>query len=141
MAMTVEEATRIVTPLYEALNRPAEKDVGALLAKAAHPDYKSYGTNQDFMTRDQLAQVFSGIGKAIPDLRWTIEEVHPIGDDKIVVRGNATGTPVGEIFGAKPTGKSFETISIDLFTVRDGKLAQAYHVENWVDALEQMAKK
>jgi predicted ester cyclase len=55
-----------------------------------------------------------------------------------VVRGEATGTPTGELYGAKPTGKSFKTISIDMFTVRDGKLATAYHVENWMAATEQI---
>jgi hypothetical protein len=31
-------------------------------------------------------------------------------------------------------------MSIDVFTVRDAKLASAYHVENWVGALEQLSK-
>ena len=58
--------------------------------------------------------------------------------DQIVVRGEATGTPAGEFWGAKPTGKTFKTMAIDLFTVRDGKLASAYHIENWMTALEQL---
>ncbi|QGZ93703.1 ester cyclase [Terricaulis silvestris] len=139
MGMTVDEARRIVAPLYEALNRPADKDVAALLAEAANPDYKSYSTNQDWLTRDQLAEVFKGIGAVIPDLRWTIEEIQTV-DDKIVVRGEASGTPMRDLYGAKPTGKSFKTISIDLFTVKNGKLATAYHVENWMAAVEQISK-
>jgi hypothetical protein len=31
-------------------------------------------------------------------------------------------------------------MALDLFTVRDGKLASAYHVENWIGALQQIAK-
>jgi predicted ester cyclase len=56
------------------------------------------------------------------------------------VRGEATGTPTGELFGAKPTGKSFKTMAIDIFTVKNGKLASAYHVENWMTALQQISK-
>ena len=52
----------------------------------------------------------------------------------------ATGTPTGEFWGAAPTGKGFKTMAIDLFTVRDGKLASAYHIENWMAALEQMRR-
>lgn len=52
----------------------------------------------------------------------------------------ATGTPAGELWGAQPTGKSFNTMSIDIFTVKNGKLASAYHVENWVGALQQMSR-
>jgi predicted SnoaL-like aldol condensation-catalyzing enzyme/predicted ester cyclase len=137
--LTVEQARTIVAPLYDALNQPSQKDVAALLAKACNPDYRSYGTNEDWLTRDQLAEVFKMIGSAVPDLCWTIEDIQTFGD-QIVVRGEASGTPTGELFGAKPTGKSFKTMAIDLFTVKNDKLASAYHVENWMTALEQISK-
>ena len=135
--MTVEQARAIVAPLYEALNEPTKKDVPALLANATNPDYTSCSTNSDCLSRDQLAGVFTALGKIIPDLHWTIKDIWTSGN-RIVVRGEATGTPTGELYGAKPTGKSFKTISIDMFTVRDGKLATAYHVENWMAATEQI---
>jgi predicted SnoaL-like aldol condensation-catalyzing enzyme/predicted ester cyclase len=138
-SLTVEKARMIVAPLYEALNQPATRDVAALLAAAANADYRSYSTNEDWLTRDQLADVFRGLGAAVPDLRWTIKDIQTFGD-QIVVRGEATGTPVRELFGAKPTGKGFKTMAVDLFTVKNGKLAAAYHVENWVGALEQISR-
>jgi predicted SnoaL-like aldol condensation-catalyzing enzyme/predicted ester cyclase len=137
--LTAERARRIVTPLYEALNQPSKKDVAALLARAASPDYRSYSTNEEWLSREQLAEVFKTLGSAIPDLSWTIKDVLAIGD-QIVVRGEMAGRPTGEVFGAKPTGKSFKSMSIDVFTVKDGKLASAYHVENWVSALQQISK-
>lgn len=138
--LTIEQARMIVAPLYEALNEPAKKDVAALLAKATNPDYRSYSTNEDWLTRDQLAEVFKLLGAVIPDLRWTIEDIQIFGD-QIVVRGKATGTPKHELFGVKPTGKSFNTMALDLFTVKNGKLATAYHVENWIGALDQIIGK
>lgn len=135
--LTKEEARRIVAPLYDALNEPSKKDVVALLSKAANPDYRSYHTNEDSLSRDQLADVFKAIGVAVPNLHWTIEDIQTYGD-QIVVRGKATGTPTGDFWGAKPTGKSFSTMAIDIFTVKNGKLASAYHVENWVGALQQI---
>ena len=76
----------------------------------------------------------------IPDLRWVIKDIQTIGD-QIIVRGEATGTPTGEFLGAKPTGKSFKTMAIDVFTVKNGKLASAYHIENWMTALQRLASK
>jgi predicted SnoaL-like aldol condensation-catalyzing enzyme/predicted ester cyclase len=137
--LTVEQARMIVAPLYDALNEPAKKDVKALLANAANPDYRSYSTNEDWLTRDQLAHVFETLGSVIPNLGWTIADIQTFGD-QIMVRGEATGTPTGELFGAKPTGKSFKTMALDVFTVKDGKLASAYHVENWTTALQQISK-
>jgi predicted ester cyclase len=128
-----------VAPLYDALNQPAEKDVNALLAAAANPEYKSYSTNEDWLTREQLADVFKMFGTIIPDLRWTIQDIQTFGN-QIVVRGEATGTPTGDLFGTKPTGKSFKTMAIDVFTVKNGKLASAYHVENWMTALQQISR-
>ena len=136
-SLTAEEAQRIVAPLYDALNEPAKKDVAALLAEAANPDYRSYTTNEDWLTRDQLADVFKTMGLAVPDLRWTIKDIQTFGD-QIVVRGEATGTPVREFWGAQPTGKSFKTMALDVFTVKNGKLASAYHIENWMTALQQI---
>ena len=58
----MEEARKIVAPLYDALNQPARKDVPALLAKAAHPDYRSFHTNDEFLTRDQAGRSVQGYG-------------------------------------------------------------------------------
>jgi predicted ester cyclase len=137
MNLTPGEARKIVAPLYDALNEPANKDVASLLAEAANPDYRSYHTNEEWLTRDQLADVFKTMGRIVPDLRWSIEDIQTFGD-QIVVRGKATGTPVSEFWGAGPTGKGFNTMAIDIFTVRNGKLSSAYHVENWMTALQQI---
>jgi predicted ester cyclase len=128
-----------VWPLYDALNQPAKKDVDALLAKAAHADYRSYHTNEEFLTRDQLAGIFKNMGVTVPDLRWDIKDIQTVGD-QVIVRGEATGTPTGEFWGAKPTGKGFKTMALDVFTVKNGKLASCYHIENWMTALQQMSK-
>jgi predicted SnoaL-like aldol condensation-catalyzing enzyme/predicted ester cyclase len=135
--LTVELAERIVGPLYDALNQPQKKDVAALLAKACHADYKSYSTNEEWLTRDQLTDVFKQLGADIPDLSWSIKDIWTSGD-RVVVRGEATGTPVAELFGARPTGRRFKTMALDVFTVRGDKLASAYHVENWVGAMQQI---
>jgi predicted SnoaL-like aldol condensation-catalyzing enzyme/predicted ester cyclase len=136
-SLTVQDARRIVAPLYDALNEPAKKDVHALLAQATNPDYRSRHTNEEGLTRDQLADVFQNMGSIIPDLRWVIKDIQTIGD-QIIVRGEATGTPISEFWGAKPTGKGFKTMAIDIFTVKNGKLSSAYHVENWMTALQQI---
>jgi len=135
--LTKEQGRSIVAPLYEALNEPAKKDVRALLAQATNPDYRSCSTLADCLDRDALAKVFETMGKIIPDLRWTIQDVW-VTEDKIVVLGEASGTPVEKFWGIEPTGRSFRTISLDLFTVKNGKLSSAYHVENWAGAIAQV---
>jgi predicted ester cyclase len=140
LTLTKDKARAIVAPLYEALNEPMKKDVPALLAQATNPDYRSCSTLTDCLNRDALAAQFKAFGKIVPDLHWEIKDLWVAGD-RIVVLGEATGTPTETFFGVEPTGRSFRTISLDIFVVKNGKLSSAYHVENWVGALEQVRGK
>ena len=135
--LSPDRARMIVAPLYDALNEPSKKDITSLLNEATNADYQSCSTNEECIDRVKLAAAFKYLGTVIPDLHWTIKEVITSGD-RIIVRGEASGTPVLEFFGAKPTGRSFRAMSIDTFTVKDGKLSKAYHIENWTAALQQI---
>ena len=135
--LTPDQARTIVGPLYEALNEPSKKDVTSLLNEATNADYQSCSSNEECVDRSKLSGSFKYLGQVIPDLHWTIKEVITSGD-RIIVRGEATGTPVLDFFGVKPTGRSFKTMSIDTFTVKNGKLSRAYHIENWTAAMKQL---
>ena len=126
-----------MAPLYDALNEPLKKDVPALLAQATNPDYRSCSTEADCLDRTKLAEAFRFYGSIVPDLRWEVRDVWTSGNH-IVVRGRASGTPVKPFFGVPPSGKRFETTSIDMFTVKSGKLSTAYHLENWTAAMDQL---
>ena len=81
-----------------------------------------------------------GFHQLIPDLTWSIEEVLQAGN-RYVVRGKATGTPKGPLFGVDGKGKSFTILSIDIHEVKDGRIVTSYHVEDWAGALQQLAAK
>jgi predicted ester cyclase len=137
-ALTPEAARRVVTPFYEMLNRPATKDLAALANASLSPDWKSYSGEQTFKARADVLAMFGGFGKLIPDLSWEIKEVLVAGD-RVVVRGEARGTPQGPFFGVPPGGKSFNIMSIDIHTVRDGRIVASHHVEDWATAIRQLA--
>jgi predicted ester cyclase len=59
----------------------------------------------------------------------------------VVVRGEVTGTPAGELFGVPHTGRSFSIMAVDIQTIRDGKIAKTYHMENWLSALNRLRAK
>jgi len=107
------------------------------LRQSTSPDYRSCSTLTDCLDREGLAEIFKAMGKMVPNLRWTIQDIWAT-EDRIVVLGEASGTPTGTFFGVEPTGRSFRTISLDIFTVKNGKLSSAYHVENWMGAIAQV---
>ena len=61
--------------------------------------------------------------------------------DRVIVRGRASGTPKGPLFGVDGKGKSFTIMSIDIHTIKDGKIVKTYHVEDWAGALAQLKGK
>lgn len=82
------------------------------------------------------------LGQVVPDLKWEPLEIIETDDNRFVVRGRATGTPVGPFFGVDPaTGKGFDIMSIDIVTVADGKIVHIYHLEDWTGAIAQLAAK
>jgi len=71
-------------------------------------------------------------------MKFDVKEVIVAGD-RVIVRGEVTGTPAGDLFGVPHSGKSFRIMAIDIQTIRDGKIARTYHVENWLSALGSFA--
>jgi predicted ester cyclase len=139
--LTLQSATEVVAPFYDALNQPATKDVAALLDKALSPDWTSCAREQVCMSnRERVIQGFKARGIAIPDLKWDIKEVLVSGDQAIV-RAEASGTPVSPILGLVPNGKSFDITAIDIHTIQNGKIIRTYHVEDWAGAAQEMRAK
>ncbi len=85
-------------------------------------------------------KVVGNFAKSIPDMRFDIKEVLVAGN-RVIVRGEVSGTPSGELFGVPHTGRSFRIIALDIQTIRDGRIAQTYHLENWLSALGQLRAK
>jgi predicted ester cyclase len=139
-ALTPASAKAIVQPLYDALNEPEHKDVDGLLEAVTTDDFRSCSNEAECGDRNYLAARFKGFGEIMPDLRWSIEDVWVSGD-KVFVRGEATGTPIKPLFGTPPTGRSFKTMSLDMFIIRGAKISFSYHVENWLSALNQISGK
>jgi len=137
-SLTAEKARAIVTPFYEALNRPAEKDVAKLFEQATSADWMSCGGNDTCVPRDTVIAGFKSRGATLPDLKWEIKEVLVAGD-RIVIRGEGSGTPSATFLGIPASGKSFKVMAIDVHTIENGKMKRTYHVEDWAGAMRQLS--
>lgn len=86
-----------------------------------------------------MVNTIAFLGQVVPDLTWEPQEVIELDDGRYVVRGLASGTPVGPFFGVEtPTGRSFEIMSIDILTLEGGKITHIYHLEDWTSAIAQL---
>lgn len=139
-SLSVDQARAIVRPFYDMLNKPATKDVKALADAVIAPEWRSFAGERSSKSREEFIGQVQGFGKQIPDLAWDIKEILVDGQ-RIIVRSEASGTPQGPFFGVAPGGKSFQIMTIDIHTVRDGKLVAAHHVEDWASAIRQLSAK
>ena len=138
--MTPAQARAIIAPFYDALNAAPGKDVAALIQRSTSPDWMSCGGNEACSPREKVIGNIAGFGKAIPDLKWEIKELLVSGD-RVIVRGEASGTPAGPFMGMPHGGKSFKVMSIDVHTIKDAKMVRAYHIEDWMGATRQLSAK
>lgn len=102
------------------------------------PDVVSIPTPPGGPGAEGMLNTIAFLGQVVPDLTWTPEEIIAL-DGRFVVRGTASGTPVGPFLGVAPaTGKAFEIMSIDIVTVDGGKISHIYHLEDWTGAIAQL---
>jgi predicted ester cyclase len=136
--MSPEAARAAVAPFYKALNAAFAPDSADLIRQATAPAWVSCRGNDACNSRDEVIAGVAARLKSVPDLKWEIKDVLVAGNE-VTVRGEATGTPSGEFFGAPHTGKSFKLMSIDVHTIEGGKMVRSYHIEDWIGAVRQLS--
>jgi predicted ester cyclase len=130
----------VVKPFYtKCLTVNPETNVADLLGKLLVDDFQS-SDSVDVKNKAQLIGQLQFFWKMIPDMKWEIQEMLQDGN-KVIVRSLATGSPRGDFMGLPTDGsKSFKIISIDIHTVKGGRVAHSYHLEDWMAAMMQLRK-
>ncbi|NKB18962.1 MAG: polyketide cyclase [Alphaproteobacteria bacterium] len=130
-----------VQSLYDFLSNAGSKSHAQAFRANVTKHWQSVG---NYSGKNKTAPAFIGqlgfFAKKIPDLNWKVEEMIQAGN-RVIVRGRATGTPKGPLFGVDGKGKSFTIMSIDIHTLERGKIAKTYHIEDWAGALRQLKGK
>ena len=141
-SLTEAQARAVIAPWYSLFNQPVQGDMKTLQEQVLTADYEScWGyLSGECWGRDASIKVVGGFAKSIPDMKFDVKEVLVAGN-RVIVRGEVTGTPAGDLFGVPHTGKSFRIMAIDIQTIQDGKIARTYHLENWLSALGQLRGK
>ena len=141
-SLTEAQARAIIAPWYSLFNVASRGDVKTIHEQVVAADYESCSgyLPGECWGRDTSIKVVGNFANSIPDMKFDIKEVLVAGD-RVIVRGDVTGTPAGDLFGVPHTGKSFRMMAIDIQTIKDGKIAKTYHLENWLSALRQLRAK
>lgn len=139
--LTEAQAREVIAPFYASFNVAPDKDSTKLVLDATADNWESCSADDVCKPRAEAAKTIGGFGKAIPDLKWEIKEVLVSGN-RVIVRGEGSGTPAVDFMGVPHSGKSFKLMSIDIHHIENGKLAgKTYHLEDWAGALRQLSAK
>ena len=141
-SLSESDARAIIAPWYSLFNVATRGDVKTIEEQALTPDYESCAgyLPGECWGRDTSTKVVSSFAATFPDMKFDIKEVLVAGD-RVIVRGEVSGTPAGDVFGVPHTGKSFRIMTVDIQTIKDGKIAKTYHMENWLSAIGQLRSK
>jgi ketosteroid isomerase-like protein len=140
--LTEEQARAAIAPWYSLFNVASRSDVKAIQEQVLTADYESCSgyLPGECWGRETSIKVVSNFANTIPDMKFDIKEVL-VAADRVIVRGEVTGTPAGDLFGVPHTGKSFRMMAIDIQTIKDGKIVKTFHMENWLSAIGQLRAK
>jgi steroid delta-isomerase-like uncharacterized protein len=121
----VEKNKALIHTWTNALN---EKNVEALLTHLAD-DFVNHAALPGSQGKDAMPRLFGILWKAMPDLKWKLEDV--IAErDRVVYRVTMTGTQTGPLeFKNAPipaTGREVVTEQVHVFRIANGKA-----VEHW----------
>ncbi len=125
---------KIVEALYSAFNTRDLTVFSEIMAPTLvnYPTHAGSEAGPEAMKRS-IAQFL----ELIPD--FSVENVDIItGDGKTVVRSIIRGTPKTSLFGYETNGQSFEVEATDILEIRNGKIQNIWHLENWLKALDQV---
>ncbi len=132
----------IVSNFYKALSTTPNDATAGQTATWMAENWNSNPTPQGGKDLTGFVKTLFMFHGMIPDLKWTVKDML-ISGNKVIVRSLASGTPnspEGYFFGVPTNGnKSFEVQTIDIHTLKDGKLVEAYHVEDWATAIQQVS--
>ncbi len=133
--MSLESNKAIVRRYYEEIENAGKWE---LVDELLTPDYQGNKESPGHETdRDQLKAGLAYIRNSFPDYRLTVEDLIAEGD-KVFARCVGEGTHTGDYLGVPGTGKHIRASTINVWLLRDGKLAGSWWVGDVYGVMQQI---
>ena len=137
-ALSREQAQALLTPFYEAVVSTDPEEIRRVLTRLTAPGWQNCSDLEVCETRAETIRRWSARASSLSDARREQREVL-IAGNRVIVRGELSGTPTAPFLGVAPNGRSFTINTVDVHEVQGGRIVRTYHLENFALALEQLA--
>jgi steroid delta-isomerase-like uncharacterized protein len=101
------------------------------------PDVVVHANGQEFRGRETALQLAQGLRAAIPDSRFTHDDVLVAGE-RVAIRWTNEGTHLGPYFGVPASGKRVRFEGLDLVHLHNGQIAEIWIAYDNYGVLQQM---
>lgn len=109
----------------------------ALVDEIVTPDVVIHANSTEVRGRDGAKGLATALKTAFPDVQITHHETLVAGE-RVAIRWSAEATHGGDYFGTPASGKRVRFEGLDLFHVRDGKIAECWIEYDNLGVLQQM---
>jgi predicted ester cyclase len=130
--MKTDENKELIHQLVEALNDNRIQDLDELVTTDYDQDNPSV-----YPGRAGLKELFTRLRSAFPDLHVSIQQLIAEGDHVVAVT-TMRGTQEGNLPGIKPTGRSVDVSSIDLYRIAGSRIVEHFGRFDELGMLEQL---
>lgn len=87
--------------------------------------------------REGFSALLDSFRSAFPGFQTTIDDVIADGD-RVVVRHTHHATHLGDFLGIAPTGAHVVVPGIEMLRVRDGRITEFWHQDDFLSLLQQL---
>ena len=110
----------------------------SLLDEIMRDDYTHHNDNPP-EGKAGFIKVHEEFIKAIPDFRYSLKKIIAEGDI-VMMYSTVTGTHLGEWMGNSPTGNKLNFNVVDIFRIKNGKIAEHWDVADTLKLFTQVGK-
>lgn len=133
--MSDQPSKTVVRRYYDEVFNQRRVDLVDELATEKYVEHDPFPGQGD--GRADLKARVGAILDAFNPVRFTLEDMVAEGD-RVVVRWTQKGTHSGNFMGIPPTGKQYTIAGIDIHGIRDGLMAEHWHVVDQLALLQQL---
>lgn len=126
---------KAIKKFYDSLNKKAN---AAIVNEALHDNWIIHpALPGNGLDKEKYKAAVQPIFTGLPDFNITIDDVVENGDI-VAVRGHVTATHKDNLFGVPATGTPITYLICDFHRLKDGKIAESWHVEDWLSVMFQI---
>lgn len=131
--MSLEENKSLVRRFYESAA------TGTLDDELIAEDFMYHGPPMlgEVRGREGFKQILGVFRGAFPNFQTTVEDVIAE-EDRVAVRHTHHVTQTGEFAGIPATGKQATVGGIEILRVRDGQIAEFWHMDDFLSLMQQL---